>query len=157
MAAREESTRNETANIKLNRAPFSLRWRDEAHPHDVLIPPWRIYPTQQTAPLRAGGPPTSSALSPPHYSRRSPFISSSDQDFSHHALCRRSLLRPFPNGPPREKCRCPAWSCPLACYHGIFGCPKQSACCLSSEPWNCAWLGAAASWASARLSLADEN
>ena len=105
----EECTRNETADIKLNRAPFSLRCGDEAHPHDVLmIPPWRNLPHSANCAPSCWRTAHIIRFVPPHYSRRSPFISSSDQDFSHHALCRRSLLRPIPNGPPREKCRCPA-------------------------------------------------
>ena len=81
MAAREESTRNETADIKLNRAPFSLRCGDEAHPHDVLIPPWRNQPHSANCAPSCWRTAHIIRFVPPHHSRRSPFISSSRPRF----------------------------------------------------------------------------
>ena len=81
MATGEESTRNETADIKLNRAPFSLRCGDEAHPHDVLIPPWRNLPHSANCAPSCWRTAHIIRFVPPHHSRRSPFISSSRPRF----------------------------------------------------------------------------
>ena len=140
MATGEESTRNETADIKLNRAPFSLRCGDEAHPHDVLIPPWRNQPHSANCAPSCWRTAHIIRFVPPHDSRRSPFICPQEQDFSHHAFVSSVASASYTERRSHVEM-------PVSCarvrgrsIHGIFGCPQQSSVLFVFRAGNCAWL-----------------